>query len=232
MSFNRLDIDERKIYIRASGTRVPSVTLRTPLPIVGALRKVIYTSIRVLTQLCLAPPFLANCLLPPAGALAGAKSFSLKSKKLSRNRLGAIASPQNVNPTFQTSHCPPSLSYQIATVINSALDLYFPEGCGVDILARLGRYYVTSAFTLAVSIIAKKEVLLDQPGREGRWQVGNRAPFFPLDTKDSGLAEQGLVLGDGESGGWIVALEKLTTKFPHPQDNLCSATFSMHISIL
>ncbi|XP_034497069.1 antizyme inhibitor 2 isoform X5 [Ailuropoda melanoleuca] len=59
---------------------------------------------------------------------------------------------------------------EIASVINSALDLYFPEGCGVDILARLGRYYVTSAFTLAVSIIAKKEVLLDQPGREGRCQ--------------------------------------------------------------
>ncbi|XP_058992339.1 antizyme inhibitor 2 isoform X7 [Mustela lutreola] len=59
---------------------------------------------------------------------------------------------------------------EIASVINSALDLYFPEGCGVDILARLGRYYVTSAFTLAVSIIAKKEVLLDQPVREGRFQ--------------------------------------------------------------
>ncbi|XP_006886477.1 PREDICTED: arginine decarboxylase isoform X2 [Elephantulus edwardii] len=52
---------------------------------------------------------------------------------------------------------------EIASVINSALDLYFPEGCGVDILAELGRYYVTSAFTLAVNIIAKKEVLLDQP---------------------------------------------------------------------
>ncbi|NP_001280660.1 antizyme inhibitor 2 [Dasypus novemcinctus] len=55
---------------------------------------------------------------------------------------------------------------EIASVINSALDLYFPEGCGVDILAELGRYYVTSAFTLAISIVAKKEVLLDQPGRE------------------------------------------------------------------
>ncbi|XP_019515683.1 PREDICTED: antizyme inhibitor 2 isoform X4 [Hipposideros armiger] len=55
---------------------------------------------------------------------------------------------------------------EIASAINSALDLYFPEGCGVDILAKLGRYYVTSAFTLAVSVIAKKEVLLDQPGRE------------------------------------------------------------------
>lgn len=56
----------------------------------------------------------------------------------------------------------------MASVINSALDLYFPEGCGVDILAELGRYYVTSAFTVAVSIVAKKEVL-DQPSREGRW---------------------------------------------------------------
>ncbi|NP_001280679.1 antizyme inhibitor 2 [Chinchilla lanigera] len=55
---------------------------------------------------------------------------------------------------------------EIASVINSALDLYFPEGCGVDILAELGRYYVTSAFTVAVSIVAKKEVLLDQPSRE------------------------------------------------------------------
>lgn len=150
----------------------------------GALRQVIYTSIRVLTQLRLPPTFLANCLQSPAGALAVAKCFFLKSKQLSRNRLAAISSPQYVNPTFHTS-LSPSLSHQIASVINSALDLYFPEGCGVDILARLGRYYVTSAFTLAVSIIAKKEVLLDQPGREGRCQVGSRAPFFP-EARDSG----------------------------------------------
>lgn len=64
-------------------------------------------------------------------------------------------------------------------MISSALDLYFPEGCGVDILAKLGRYYVTSAFTLAVSIMAGKEVLLDQLGREGRYQVGHRTLFFP-----------------------------------------------------
>ncbi|XP_039184117.1 antizyme inhibitor 2 isoform X3 [Crotalus tigris] len=51
---------------------------------------------------------------------------------------------------------------ETAAVINSALDLYFPEGCGVEILAELGRYYVHSAFTLVVSIIAKKEVPLGQ----------------------------------------------------------------------
>lgn len=65
----------------------------------------------------------------------------------------------------------------------------------MDILAKLGRYYVTSAFTLAVSITAKKEVLLDQPGREGRCQVGSGTPFFP-EARDW-LAEQGLVLGSG-----------------------------------
>lgn len=149
------------------------------------LRKLIDTSVRVLTLLRLHPAFPATCPQSPVGALAAAKCFFLKSKKLSRNRLEAIASPQYVNPTFHTCHCSPSLSHQIASVINSALDLYFPEGCGVDILARLGRYYVTSAFTLAVSIIAKKEVLLDQPGREGRFQVGSRAPFFP-EARDSG----------------------------------------------
>lgn len=74
----------------------------------------------------------------------------------------------------------------MASVINSALDLYFPEGCGVDILAELGRYYVTSAFTVAVSIIAKKEVLLDQPGREGRCQVTSGAPFSSEAGGDSG----------------------------------------------
>ncbi|KAM6218205.1 antizyme inhibitor 2 isoform 4-T4 [Rhynchocyon petersi] len=55
---------------------------------------------------------------------------------------------------------------EIASVINSALDLYFPEDHEVDILAELGRYYVTSAFTLAINIIAKKEVLSDQPREE------------------------------------------------------------------
>ncbi|NXR69235.1 AZIN2 inhibitor, partial [Rhadina sibilatrix] len=52
--------------------------------------------------------------------------------------------------------------------INSALDLYFPEGSGVDIVARPGRYYVTSAFTLAVSITALEEIPMEQPGSDGR----------------------------------------------------------------
>ncbi|NXP00622.1 AZIN2 inhibitor, partial [Certhia brachydactyla] len=57
---------------------------------------------------------------------------------------------------------------EIAAGINSALDLYFPEGSGVDIVARPGRYYVTSAFTLAVSITALEEIPMEQPGSDGR----------------------------------------------------------------
>ncbi|NXQ26381.1 AZIN2 inhibitor, partial [Alaudala cheleensis] len=55
---------------------------------------------------------------------------------------------------------------EIAAGINSALDLYFPEGSGVDIVARPGRFYVTSAFTLAVSITALEEIPMEQPGSD------------------------------------------------------------------
>ncbi|XP_040192945.1 antizyme inhibitor 2 [Rana temporaria] len=55
---------------------------------------------------------------------------------------------------------------EIAAVINPALDLYFPEGSGVEIIAEPGRYYVASAFSLAVNIIAKKEVQLDNCGSD------------------------------------------------------------------
>uniref|UniRef100_A0A8C6GNY5 Ornithine decarboxylase n=1 Tax=Mus spicilegus TaxID=10103 RepID=A0A8C6GNY5_MUSSI len=44
---------------------------------------------------------------------------------------------------------------EITSVINPALDKYFPSDSGVRIIAEPGRYYVASAFTLAVNIIAK-----------------------------------------------------------------------------
>ncbi|NXE93222.1 AZIN2 inhibitor, partial [Menura novaehollandiae] len=74
---------------------------------------------------------------------------------------------------------------EIAAVINSALDLYFPEGCGVDIAARPGRYYVTSAFTLAVSITALEEVPVEQPGSDGRWDSGMDPPVCPSPPEPS-----------------------------------------------
>ncbi|NWV09766.1 AZIN2 inhibitor, partial [Ptilonorhynchus violaceus] len=74
---------------------------------------------------------------------------------------------------------------EIAAVINSALDLYFPDGCGVDIVARPGRYYVTSAFTLAVSITALEEIPLEQPGSDGGWDSRMGPPVSPSPPEPS-----------------------------------------------
>ncbi|KFU91841.1 Arginine decarboxylase [Chaetura pelagica] len=57
---------------------------------------------------------------------------------------------------------------EVAAGINSALDLYFPEGCGVEILARPGRYYVSSAFTFAASVTGREEVPAEQPSSDAR----------------------------------------------------------------
>ncbi|KAL4624219.1 ornithine decarboxylase-like [Arapaima gigas] len=48
---------------------------------------------------------------------------------------------------------------EITGVINPALDRYFPPDCGVRVIAEPGRYYVASAFMLAVNIIAKKVIM-------------------------------------------------------------------------
>ncbi|XP_069051667.1 ornithine decarboxylase isoform X2 [Lepisosteus oculatus] len=47
---------------------------------------------------------------------------------------------------------------ELAVVINTALELHFPAGSGVEVISEPGRYYVTSAFTLAANVIGKKEV--------------------------------------------------------------------------
>ncbi|KAM6979637.1 ornithine decarboxylase isoform 2-T2 [Aplochiton taeniatus] len=51
---------------------------------------------------------------------------------------------------------------EIAAVINPALDKYFPTDCNITIIAEPGRYYVASAYMLAVNIIAKKVIMNEQ----------------------------------------------------------------------
>ncbi|XP_078539855.1 antizyme inhibitor 2-like isoform X2 [Lissotriton helveticus] len=48
---------------------------------------------------------------------------------------------------------------EIGAVVTSGLCMHFPEGCGVEIIAEPGRFYVTSAFTAALSVIAKKNIV-------------------------------------------------------------------------
>ncbi|XP_056420162.1 ornithine decarboxylase [Hyla sarda] len=55
---------------------------------------------------------------------------------------------------------------EVTSVINPALDKYFPIDSGVQIIGEPGRYYVASAFTLAVNIIAKKVMVSEQSGSD------------------------------------------------------------------
>lgn len=56
---------------------------------------------------------------------------------------------------------------ELATSINSALDAFFPVGCGVDVIAEPGRYYVASSTTLATMVIAKRVQYDEKLGHDG-----------------------------------------------------------------
>lgn len=82
------------------------------------------------------------------------------------------------------------LPIQVAAGINAALDLYFPDGCGVEIVARPGRYYVTSAFTFAASVTAMAEVPVDQPGPGSVWDGGTGSCLSPPESSPCSPAEE------------------------------------------
>jgi len=47
---------------------------------------------------------------------------------------------------------------EIATVVNGSLAVHFPEGCGVEIIAEPGRFYVAAAFTLITLVHSVREI--------------------------------------------------------------------------
>ncbi|XP_077438224.1 ornithine decarboxylase isoform X2 [Vanacampus margaritifer] len=78
---------------------------------------------------------------------------------------------------------------EITAVINPALDKYFPADSGVRIIAEPGRFYVASAYTLVVNIIAKK-VLMDDESAS--------------DDEDEGISDRSLMyyVNDGVYGSF------------------------------
>lgn len=66
------------------------------------------------------------------------------------------------------------LSFEkISSVINEALDVFFPVGCGVDIIAEPGRFYVSSAMTFLAKVINKQVVANpgdEQPEQDSSYQ--------------------------------------------------------------
>lgn len=66
----------------------------------------------------------------------------------------------------------------IISVINPALDKYFPSDLGVILTAEPGRYYVASAFTVEVNIIAKKLVLKEQTDSDDEEESGEKTFIY------------------------------------------------------
>ena len=67
---------------------------------------------------------------------------------------GHVSTYQN-NLTFEN----------ICACVNTALDLHFPDGCGVRIIAEPGRYFVAASHTLVTTVIAKRDQPDVQPGQ-------------------------------------------------------------------
>ncbi|KAG5856021.1 hypothetical protein ANANG_G00003410 [Anguilla anguilla] len=68
--------------------------------------------------------------------------------------------PETYSQAISDARCVFDMGF--TAVINPALDKYFPPDSEVQVIAEPGRYYVTSAYTLAVNIIAKKVVMKEQ----------------------------------------------------------------------
>ncbi|KAJ1177974.1 hypothetical protein NDU88_003224 [Pleurodeles waltl] len=62
---------------------------------------------------------------------------------------GGFPGIEDAQPSFE----------EMGAVVTSELCKHFPEGCGVEIIAEPGRFYVTSAFTAALNVIAKKTIV-------------------------------------------------------------------------
>lgn len=63
-------------------------------------------------------------------------------------------------------------------MLNPALDKYFPADSGVKIIAEPGRFYVASAFTLVVNIIAKKVIMDDESSSDGKSRILEKLCFL------------------------------------------------------
>uniref|UniRef100_A0A3P8ZK87 Orn/DAP/Arg decarboxylase 2 C-terminal domain-containing protein n=1 Tax=Esox lucius TaxID=8010 RepID=A0A3P8ZK87_ESOLU len=72
---------------------------------------------------------------------------------------------------------------EVYLFILNALKEFFPPSCGVSVIAEPGRYYVTSAVTLAANVIAKKvimEELSSFNGKEGTGDPTNLTMMYYL----------------------------------------------------
>jgi diaminopimelate decarboxylase len=76
-------------------------------------------------------------------------------ERLSQSAADAT-NPYSKHPTFRV----------IASHVRAALDKHFPDGCGVEIIAEPGRFFVKSSHVLAVNVVGKR-LTMDEATNDG-----------------------------------------------------------------
>nr|AAH81043.1 MGC81763 protein [synthetic construct] len=66
---------------------------------------------------------------------------------------------------------------ELYQAVGPLLDVYFPEGSGTRIIAEPGSFYVSSAFTLAVNVIAKETIEHDHHLSSAGKPISNKLAF-------------------------------------------------------
>ncbi|RVE62214.1 hypothetical protein OJAV_G00154810 [Oryzias javanicus] len=72
----------------------------------------------------------------------------------------------------------------VHSAVMSVVDLYFPSSSGVSLIAEPGSFFVSSAFTLAVSVISKKVVARDAKDQNQEELCANKQPEFQYFMND------------------------------------------------
>uniref|UniRef100_A0A667WHB6 ornithine decarboxylase n=1 Tax=Myripristis murdjan TaxID=586833 RepID=A0A667WHB6_9TELE len=96
---------------------------------------------------------------------------------------------------------------EIAATINVALDEFFPPECGVQIIAEPGRYFVESAFTLAVNVIGKR-AMMEEAAEQNRGDENIPERVMMYYVNDGVFGSLSFLINDPASGCVLPYLQK------------------------
>ncbi|EHA99189.1 Ornithine decarboxylase [Heterocephalus glaber] len=106
---------------------------------------------------------------------------------------------------------------EITSVINPTLDKHYPADSGVCIIAKPGRYYVASAFTLEVTIIDKKLVWREQTGSDDEEEASEQIFMYYVNNRVYGSFN--CILYDDHA-----QVKPLLQKRPKPEEKYYSSS--------
>lgn len=109
---------------------------------------------------------------------------------------------------------------EICAVLRPALDQHFPEDMGVQIIAEPGRFYVASAFTLALNVIARRAVTSDDYDSDEEADEENNVPDVGTESKTCESDSKSFMyyLNDGVYGSFNCILFDHATVVPELPD--------------